>query len=63
MKMLLILALFVGTFYSQIISLRNLELKGLRDSELAYHNFYRGKHGCPPLAFNSTLNAIAQNYS
>jgi hypothetical protein len=40
-----------------------LDLNALRAAELERHNFYRSKHSSPALAFNQTLNDVAQTYA
>lgn len=40
-----------------------LDISAFRAAELERHNFYRAKHSSPALAFNQTLNDVAQTYA
>ena len=61
MRSLLLFTFLLVLAVTQTVPLSNLP--GLIRGELSKHNLYRARHGCPPLALNATLIAIAQNYS
>jgi uncharacterized protein YkwD len=41
----------------------SLNINDLINAELSQHNFYRAKHGSPPLVLNDSLNTAALSYS